>query len=274
MHSLFGSMTGLPAGIKTPRGFLQHPRQVFPGILPSQGSNGMRSLWHTARGAKPRNGKLFDMSSLITWTLLTGEVVLITPPKSGQIFVNRGVNIMTDKKRILVTLCGFVMCVMVPRVQAQTTRDSALAIAALGADIRSRFNEAPLVVLLAVDNSGERGFAGPNDYTLPKIGSEAAWQIRLLASTAQAAIVEPGTYKEGVDGLPSPGPAKPTTRILTLGRISCGGNVCKVLLRIETPPSKRGISENTLWLFTVSQAPSLQSVVTERRLVFSAELRS
>jgi hypothetical protein len=171
---------------------------------------------------------------------------------------------------LLTAFSGLLLTAALRPAHAQTTRDSAFVIATLGADLRVRFSGVPLVVTLAVDNSREAGIATAQDYSFADVSSDAAWPMRLLASTANAALSQHGAVNGETVNRPG-GPKSPVTRILTLGRINFTETTSAIRLRIQTPPF--GTSEETVWQYTISRNASGPSSVVARKLLFSAEIQ-
>ena len=151
-----------------------------------------------------------------------------------------------------------------PPAQGQSNRDTAIVIAALGADMRSRLGDVPIRVVPGIDTAGTEGFADQRNIAILDPEADAAWTIRLFASAAK------GDIGRTFDGLATPPGAIP--RIITLGLLRCDMNVCNVLIRVDTPPhGRRNVAESTVWRYTLAQQRGVQKVVG-RELRFSAEI--
>lgn len=174
---------------------------------------------------------------------------------------------MAPRRSFSLTILGGLLFAGGRISEAQSVRDSAVVIAAVGADLRQRFGETPLMIVFAVDNSGEGRLAEKKDYSFPLPSSEDAWAIRLLASAAHAGIADEKSFAS-IEGR-----SRPIPRLVTLGRVTWDGSSCYVLLRIETPPwGPRKATENTVWRYTIRRAVAGLPTVDARDLLFSAEI--
>jgi hypothetical protein len=150
---------------------------------------------------------------------------------------------------------------------AQSTRDSAIVLAALGSDIREHYRDIPLFVFVAFDRARDVGIGKRENYYFPSVMDEEAWPLKILASSAAAELLEPSRLKS-LDGT-----VRPVLRILTLGSIIWSADTCSILLRIETPArGPRGKSETVLWRYTFKSVPAGIPAIESRAIVFTAEI--